>query len=50
MCGKSNEKDKWRLHDVPDHLKTQKLSEMAVEKNFLCLEYVPDHFLRRNCL
>ena len=62
MCEKAAKGGPWYLKNVhdhfktqemcekSDHLKTQKLCGMVVEKNPLCLEYVPHHFLRRNCL
>ena len=41
-CERAVEKDLWRLYNVLDHFKTQEMCEKAIEKNPLCLEYVPD--------
>ena len=33
MCNEAIKKEPWMLEDVPDHFKTQKMCEKAVEKS-----------------
>ena len=49
MREKAVQKDPWRLCEVSHRFKNREMCERAVQKNLLCLEYVPDHFLRCDC-
>ena len=50
MCNEAVDVDPWKLYDIPDYLKTQKMCDDVVQRDPYFLQLVPDLFVTQEQL